>query len=99
MGGILGPFGWKPRPEPFEPKPGMLKIAAMFLFRNESDMLDFASVVHIDDGILHAEYHYDPQHAIVFRGFLPPTDLTRLLSSAGDFPGIAHASAELESLQ
>jgi len=85
--------------EPFTGKPGMLRITAMVLFRDEQAMLDFAGTVRVGNGILHAVYHYDPQHAIVFRGAAMPIDINRLFLNAAEFPGITHFSAEVETVQ
>jgi hypothetical protein len=84
--------------EPFAGRPGMLRITAMILFRDEQTMLDFAGTVRIEDGALQATYHYDPTVAIVWRGAASPTDVSRLLTYAADFPGITHASAEVETV-
>jgi len=85
--------------EPFAGRPGMLRITAMILFRDEQTMLDFAGTVRVDDGALQAVYHYDPTVAIVWRGAASPADISRLLTYAGDFPGITHISADIESVQ
>jgi len=85
--------------EPFSGKPGMLRVEAMILFRNEQVMLDFAGTIQVDDGALQAVYHYDPQHAIVLRGAARPTDINRLFLNVAEFPGVTHFSAEVETVQ
>lgn len=78
---------------------GLLRIKAMILFRDESLMLKFAGTIQVDRGSLQTEYHYDPQVAIVLSGLASPLDVSRLLSHAADFPGITHASAEVETVK
>jgi len=86
--------------EPFGGKPGMLRITAMILFRNEQDMLSFAGTIQVgDEGALQAAYHYDPQHAIVLRGAAFPHDISRLFLNATEFPGITHFESEVESVE
>lgn len=81
------------------PRPtGMLQVKAMILFRDESLMLKFAGTIQVDKGHLNTDYHYDPQVAIVLSGHASPLDVSRLLSHAADFPGITHASAEVETI-
>lgn len=99
MNGIFASLGNKIEPEDFEPRPGMLRVSALIVFRDESTMLDFAPTIKIQDGILRAVYHYDPVVAIAFWGAVSATDISRLLSTAGEFPGIEHASAELEIVE
>ncbi len=84
--------------QPFAGKPGQLRVTVMILFRDEQVMLDFAGTIRIENGALQAVYHYDPQVAIVFRGAASPTDICRLLTYAGEFPGITLASAEIETV-
>jgi hypothetical protein len=85
-------------PDEFKPRPGMLRVTAMILFRNESLMLDFGGTIRVEDGAVSASYSYDPQVAITLRGTVSPSDISRLLSSITGFPGITHASAELETV-
>lgn len=84
--------------EPYAGKPGMLRIEAMILFRNEQIMLDFMGTLRIENGALQATYHYDPQVAVVLRGAASPFDTSRLFLSSSEFPGITHFSAEVETV-
>ena len=79
-------------------RPGMLKVTMMFCFRDEPLMLKFAKTVKDEHSPLFIEFHYEPTHAIVVQGVISPGDVCRLLSSATDFPGVTHASAELETI-
>jgi hypothetical protein len=94
FGSIKGPF----TKGPFAGVPGMLRLEAMILFRTEKDMLDFAGTIRVDDGVFRAVYHYDPQVAVVLTGAASPADVCRLMSAASDFPGVTHASAEIETV-
>lgn len=92
FGSIKGPF----TKDAFAGVPGMLRLEAMILFRDEKDMLDFAGTIRVDNGVFRAVYHYDPQVAVVLTGAASPADVCRLMNAASEFPGVTHASAEIE---
>lgn len=94
FGTIKGPF----TKDVFEGVPGMLRLEAMILFRTETDMLDFAGTIHVDSGVFRAVYHYDPTVAVVLTGAASPADVCRLMTAASEFPGVTHASAEIETV-
>ncbi len=95
--GIFGPHGSREEPASFRPRPGMLDISAAVLFRDEAAMLDFASTIYVEDGLLRTEFCYEPQYALVLRGTVSAADFSRLYVAL-DFPGITHFSAEVETV-
>jgi len=98
MSGIFAPHGVKFTPDMLEPKPGMLRVEAMIVFRDETTMLDFAGTIRVEVGALRAVYHYDPSIAIVFTGVTSASDISRLLLYAAEFPGVKYAAADLETV-
>lgn len=75
----------------------MLRVEAIFMFRDETAMLDFARELRVEIGIIHCEYHYDPTHAVIMRGAVFAEDITRFLSLAAISAGVSHASAQMET--
>jgi hypothetical protein len=83
---------------PYAPRPGMLKVAGIITFRDESVMLEFLGLIRIEDGLLRAMIHYEPQFAIILDGAAVPGDICRILVYASDFPGITHTSLDVETV-
>jgi hypothetical protein len=79
-------------------RPGMFRVTMMFCFRDESLMLKFAGTIKVERGALNIAFHYDPMHAVIVEGVAEAADVSRILSSVADFPGITHASAELDTV-
>jgi hypothetical protein len=99
MDGMLKQLGDKIESTSFKSRVGMLEGAILMLFDDESLMLKFAGTIRIEEGRIRLAYHYEPKCAIVMSVNLSSFDLSRLLSSAGEFPGCTHTCAHMETIK
>lgn len=103
MTGTLAPMGERKTFTKVEEKPGNFRLKALIVFSNLEAMLRFPTFGLGEDEQLRVTYIYpDDGYGKVFvailEGVVGALPASAMASSLGDYPGISHASLDLEHI-